>query len=256
MSEKTLVGGHAEHIHANCKCEYAVRFDTKSDVGGYDPDALLEEYKSMSGRGSEEKLSAWRRKLREKNKDTMNAQKRVQYANKSKAKASAIKEYRPVILDKKDSFAAKRGIAEIVALKAESTVNAIRVSKDAGIKRRALHNIDLAISESKEIVGVSEVSEAVIISEEEMQTGALAAYNFAQNKIYICNIMGDKKNIERVQSQFACPGDSRSTLVHELIHLKDAEEYRRKYGEITEKDIADYNEYKNHEAKKDRQISK
>ncbi|MDO4615694.1 MAG: hypothetical protein Q4B15_08705 [Lachnospiraceae bacterium] len=38
MSKKSLKNGHAEHIHANCDCQYSVRFDRKSTVQGYDPD--------------------------------------------------------------------------------------------------------------------------------------------------------------------------------------------------------------------------
>ena len=43
-SKKAMRNGHAEHIHAHCDCEYAVRFDGKSTVAGYDPDKYLEEY--------------------------------------------------------------------------------------------------------------------------------------------------------------------------------------------------------------------
>ena len=46
MSDEALKGGHAEHIHANCDCEYAVRFDGHSTVAGYDPDKYLEEYEN------------------------------------------------------------------------------------------------------------------------------------------------------------------------------------------------------------------
>ena len=43
-SKKALEGGHAKHIHANCNCEYAVRFDSRTTVAGYDPDKYLEQY--------------------------------------------------------------------------------------------------------------------------------------------------------------------------------------------------------------------
>ena len=42
MSKNALRNGHAEHIHAHCDCEYAVRFDGKSSVEGYDPEKYLE----------------------------------------------------------------------------------------------------------------------------------------------------------------------------------------------------------------------
>lgn len=35
-SQAAIKGGHAEHIHANCDCEYAIRFDGRSTVAGYD----------------------------------------------------------------------------------------------------------------------------------------------------------------------------------------------------------------------------
>lgn len=39
-----IVGnGYAEHIHANCNCEYAVRFNKNTTVHGYDP----EKYSQM-----------------------------------------------------------------------------------------------------------------------------------------------------------------------------------------------------------------
>lgn len=29
--------GHAEHIHANCDCEYAIRFNNDTEYESYDP---------------------------------------------------------------------------------------------------------------------------------------------------------------------------------------------------------------------------
>lgn len=61
MSDAALRNGHAEHIHANCDCEYAVRFDRKSGVAGYDPAKYLEEYEKADGRTPEEKINSMRR---------------------------------------------------------------------------------------------------------------------------------------------------------------------------------------------------
>ena len=47
QSKKAMKNGHAEHIHANCDCQYAVRFDGRSTVEGYDPDALKAQYDSF-----------------------------------------------------------------------------------------------------------------------------------------------------------------------------------------------------------------
>ena len=42
-SKNAIKDGHAEHIHANCDCTYAVRFSDNVDVEGYDP----EQYRKM-----------------------------------------------------------------------------------------------------------------------------------------------------------------------------------------------------------------
>lgn len=42
-SKNAIKDGHAEHIHANCDCTYAVRFDSGLDVEGYDP----QEYRDL-----------------------------------------------------------------------------------------------------------------------------------------------------------------------------------------------------------------
>lgn len=77
MSKKALRNGHAEHIHAHCDCEYAVRFDGKSTVAGYDPDKYLEEYNNAGG-----DINAMRRIRYKENKDAINARKRELYAEK------------------------------------------------------------------------------------------------------------------------------------------------------------------------------
>lgn len=83
-SKKTIKGGHAEHIHNNCQCEFAVRFDGKSDVEGYDPDKLYEEYIHADDGSPQDKINAMRRKRYAVNKDQINAQKRAAYAKKAK----------------------------------------------------------------------------------------------------------------------------------------------------------------------------
>lgn len=73
---------HSEHIHANCDCTYAVRFNNDLDVEGYDPDELRKEYYS-AGRTQDERLNAMRRENYAKNKDKINAQKRAAYAKRN-----------------------------------------------------------------------------------------------------------------------------------------------------------------------------
>ena len=80
MSKAARNGNHAEHIHANCDCAYAVRFDGKSTVAGYDPDKYLAQYNSAKGNSSQAKINALRRENYARNKDSINARKRELYA--------------------------------------------------------------------------------------------------------------------------------------------------------------------------------
>ena len=82
ISAKTFRNGHAEHIHANCDCTYAVRFDSKSGVRGYDPEQYAEMYYGAEGSSPNDKINAIRRMKYQENKDRINAQKRAAYAER------------------------------------------------------------------------------------------------------------------------------------------------------------------------------
>ena len=58
-SAKTIKGDHAEHIHANCQCQFVIRFDHDTTVEGYNPNPDF--YNSVSGKTIEEKASNLRR---------------------------------------------------------------------------------------------------------------------------------------------------------------------------------------------------
>lgn len=80
MSKNALKNGHAEHIHANCDCEYGVRFDGKSNVAGYDPDKYLEQYNNAEGTKPQDKINSMRREQYKINGDKIREQKREAYA--------------------------------------------------------------------------------------------------------------------------------------------------------------------------------
>lgn len=74
-SSKVLKGDHAEHIHANCDCEFAIRFDHNTTVAGYDPEKYLKQYRDAGG-----DINKMRRVNYADNKERINAQKRAAYA--------------------------------------------------------------------------------------------------------------------------------------------------------------------------------
>lgn len=83
-SKKAPKGDHAEHIHAHCNCEYAIRFDSRTTVAGYDPEKYLEHYYDHGG-----DINAMRRAHYAANRDKINAQKRAAYAEQRRRKIGA-----------------------------------------------------------------------------------------------------------------------------------------------------------------------
>jgi len=53
--------GHADHIHANCNCEYSVRFSKRGGVAGYDPEQYRRMLENAEGDTMTEKINALRR---------------------------------------------------------------------------------------------------------------------------------------------------------------------------------------------------
>lgn len=81
-SEKTINGDHAEHIHKNCDCEFAISFNGPGQIEGYDPDKYLDMYQNAEGNTWEDKVNSMRRSQYAANKDAINAQKRAAYATR------------------------------------------------------------------------------------------------------------------------------------------------------------------------------
>lgn len=79
-SKTVLRGNHAEHIHQNCDCTFAIAFkptDRKKYDYIYDPDRYKQMYDESGG-----DINAMRRKIFDANKDEINAQRRDAYQAK------------------------------------------------------------------------------------------------------------------------------------------------------------------------------
>lgn len=63
MSKGSMRGGHAEHIHAGCNCQYSIRFDNSSNVEGYESQRYKTIYDNMPGDNSKRKINSLRRLL-------------------------------------------------------------------------------------------------------------------------------------------------------------------------------------------------
>lgn len=81
-SKAVMNGNHADHIHQNCDCTFAIAFhpdDRKQYDNIYDADKYKEMYYGADGDTPDERINYLRRQNYEKNKDKINAQKREAY---------------------------------------------------------------------------------------------------------------------------------------------------------------------------------
>ena len=212
-SKKTIKGDHAEHIHANCDCTFAIRFDGKSNVEGYDPDKLREMYDNAEGDTWQEKLNSMRRDDYAYNGDVIRAQKREAYARHRKIKYGDI-----------NDFHTDRGT--VTARRVDRYgYNNLLVDEKVNLTERQLRNVNSQISEAKRLLGITNNCDVRVIVTD--INDKLASYNPRTNVLLINTEMTADDKIRNLQKGFACADDPRSTMVHELLHWKDAEAYRR-----------------------------
>lgn len=85
ISKEALKGGHAEHIHANCNCAYAIRHKETTNYASYNPQEYKEIYDEAEGSTGQEKINYIRRRQYAENKDKINAQHREAYRLRKEA---------------------------------------------------------------------------------------------------------------------------------------------------------------------------
>lgn len=106
---KGAAAEHAEHVHSNCDCTYAVRFGDDGGIEGYDPDAIAEQiwddvvaqgatdgYKDLDsfhhGAFNSDVINAVRRQNYAENKEEINEQKRSAYEKRQELNSSKAEE--------------------------------------------------------------------------------------------------------------------------------------------------------------------
>lgn len=89
--------GQPAHLHANCDCTYAVRFNDSLKYDGYNPDEYKKMYYGadtpMAHPSAKDRINAMRREFYQENKDRINEQKRSAYAKRQELNASKATEH-------------------------------------------------------------------------------------------------------------------------------------------------------------------
>lgn len=223
-SKKTIQGGHAEHIHANCDCTFAVRFDDRTNIEGYDPDLYKRMYYD-AGNTPRERLNTMRRIQYAENKDYINAQKRAAYTNRKMNKMASSFEMndwsgtkpRTVPNSEKD---------DIIGYAKEKGINIIDLSKFDGSKEMIIEQIDtLSEMMQKYPVGIKKLTLTPTFFSDQGQFGGLA--NSGRTVFIETQALRDKEATIRnilANSQFAAT-EPRDIAIHEYGHI-----LARKYG--------------------------
>lgn len=81
--DATAHGAHADHIHPNCKCAFAIRFSENDGVEGYDPEELKAKFDAAEGANWRDKIRSLDRENYASNKDAINARKRAEYKERT-----------------------------------------------------------------------------------------------------------------------------------------------------------------------------
>ena len=108
--------------------------------------------------------------------------------------------------------------------------NNLYIDQNVNLSPKDIRRINTQITQAKELHGIVGQCNApfVIVNDSKK----LAAYNPRTNEFYISSRLADEKNLKKLQQDYVRPNDPRSTVVHELFHWKDAEEYRNNIGTI------------------------
>ena len=182
-------------------------------------------------------------KVRFKPSDSAARRERIEYA------ADASMKYRAVKRSESSAFIARNNHTMTVR-RVTTAVNNIYISDDVQIKPKHFHEIDKKLTEVYKLMGISSSDNrptTYLISNNEMSGSRIiaASYRGHDNALFINkdHVLYSADTAPKEMKAFACYTDDRSTLVHELFHWKDAEEYRQKFGAIDPNDPSAYNKY-------------
>ena len=123
----------------------------------------------------------------------------------------------------------------------------VHVAEGITLKPKQLHDLQNRLRDSSSVVwgALSDLPPVYIATETQIGVNAIALYNWRQDKIFITLSLLDDAKIADMQRDGVLPDNRLSTIVHELIHWKDAAAYRRRHP-----DMAGYADWINRNSKK------
>ena len=228
---KEVVGVNMPPFHPLCRC---------TDVPYYDdtPTEDLTRVARDPETGKTYEVPAdmtwkeWKKKY--VNKQEENQKRYADRREKRKQQA-----YRPVSRGK-IIFVEIKPNQKISIQKVDGYLDKVYISASASIKPRALHTINLHTQRALEQWGIplERKPKIVIVSPDEMPT-AYGKYDAVTNTVYYIPQIVDEKVVGKL-------GD---VEYHEMWHMRQAENFRKKHGEIIRENYGKYIEYSCQKAK-------
>lgn len=210
---------HAEHIHANCDCTYAVRFDNHSGVAGYDPDEYYDMFQKYDGTWGD-KINAMRRDQYQENKEEINAQKKAAYVERQ----SKSMDYKLVNrdTDKTETVQSKEGNISISPL--IDSKNGLFISDSAKLKPKELHIFEQQVEFAKKVTKLSDgqLPRFVIVADTDLSSRTGGRFDSDTNTVFLKKM--EDKDLQK------------HVVVHEIFHAKDFQDYIAKGGIYKSKD--------------------
>ncbi|SFI19856.1 hypothetical protein SAMN04487830_12950 [Pseudobutyrivibrio sp. OR37] len=230
-SKNAIKNGHAEHIHSNCDCTYAIRFDSKTHIEGYDPkyyermyydaqDRAAEEGTFWSGKSDKDAINQMRRDKYKLNAEKIREQHRAAYAKRQMDFRHERDTDNPFVSNVKEGTITAKGITR--------SPNGIYVSDKLNIKPKKLQEIENNVTQFKKMIGVEGKVEPKIVLVADTELGKSGGrYVAAENTLYF-KVFEDK-NVERHMN------------LHELFHWEDSQQYINAGNIInSDEDVIDY----------------
>ena len=106
------------------------------------------------------------------------------------------------------------------------------VSDEVALKPRKLHELNQNLKNALTLINAKTeyIKPKIIIINSEQSLNSVAAYRARDNTMFLVNLTSTVE--KAVGKQFVDGNESLSTVVHELLHWKDAQLFREKYGDI------------------------
>ena len=127
------------------------------------------------------------------------------------------------------SISDKKLYVSDIANKSKRTVQTINTLIDKTISKMGLK-------------GANNLPEFIITSQKEFPEKNLGSYNPGYNRLRISDAISNKSIRDKRQKHYSAPKNKMSTLIHELVHWKDAQEYIKLNGKMDENYFAWANE--------------